>query len=159
MAFDPALPANNALVRAEELRAQFNGLRELIDTIPQGAPGPPGEAGPQGEPGPAGEPGPPFANAVVDEVTTLDPGETATASAMMAGDTLHLTFGIPRGETGGEGSPGEVSQGQLDDAITMTSANSNGVELLALSLSDPPSTVEVQAVVDKLNELIAALRR
>lgn len=31
MAFNPALPVNNALIVAEELRNQFNGLKALID--------------------------------------------------------------------------------------------------------------------------------
>jgi hypothetical protein len=29
--FDPTLPANNSRIRAGELRAQFNGLKDLID--------------------------------------------------------------------------------------------------------------------------------
>ena len=36
MAFDPTLPANSALVSAPELRSQFNGLKQLIDDIPDG---------------------------------------------------------------------------------------------------------------------------
>ena len=47
MAFDPTLPADNANVQAPVLRAQLNGLRELIDTIPVGPQGPPGEVSAQ----------------------------------------------------------------------------------------------------------------
>jgi hypothetical protein len=34
MSFDPNLPANGSLIRAAELRAQFGGLKELIDAVP-----------------------------------------------------------------------------------------------------------------------------
>lgn len=40
MAFDPTLPADHSEVTSPALRAQLNGLRDLIDTIP---------VGPQGE--------------------------------------------------------------------------------------------------------------
>ena len=43
MAFDPTLPADHSEVTSPELRAQFNGLRDLIETIPVGPQGPPGE--------------------------------------------------------------------------------------------------------------------
>ena len=54
---------------------------------------------------------------------------------------------------------GEVSQQQLDDAISGSSANSNGVSTLGLAVSDPPTQAEVQQIADKLDELINALRR
>jgi len=57
MPFDPAKPVNNAPVLASELRAQFTGLKELIDNIPAGPQGDPGPEGPQGEPGPPGADG------------------------------------------------------------------------------------------------------
>jgi len=40
-----------------------------------------------------------------------------------------------------------------------TPSNGNAIEPMNLTVSDPPSQSEVQAVVDKLNELIAALKR
>ena len=40
-----------------------------------------------------------------------------------------------------------------------TSSNSNGVATLGLSVSNPPQQSEVQAIADKLDELINALRR
>lgn len=101
MAFDPEKPINDSLVKAEELRANFNGLRDLIDTIPVGPQGPPGEQGPTGE----------------------------------------------------------ISAAQLDAAISGTSSNSNGVNLMEFTISDPPTQWEVGTVYNKLNELIAALRR
>ena len=39
------------------------------------------------------------------------------------------------------------------------SANSNGVDLIAYSPSDPPTAADWQALADKMNELITALRR
>ncbi len=33
MAFNPALPANNSLISAAELRDQFNALKALVDTL------------------------------------------------------------------------------------------------------------------------------
>ncbi len=43
--------------------------------------------------------------------------------------------------------------------IAGTSANSNGAGSLGLAISDPPTQGEVQAIADKLDELINALRR
>ena len=40
--------------RIAELRDQFNGLKALIDAVPQGPPGPEGPAGSPGPPGPEG---------------------------------------------------------------------------------------------------------
>ena len=34
MAFNPALPANNSVIASAELRAQFTGLKSLIDAVP-----------------------------------------------------------------------------------------------------------------------------
>lgn len=47
----------------------------------------------------------------------------------------------------------------IANAIATTSTNSNGVPLLHLIASDPPTTAEVQAIANKLDELINALRR
>ncbi len=38
-------------------------------------------------------------------------------------------------------------------------ANANGVATLGLTVSNPPTQAEVQAIADKLDELINALRR
>ena len=120
---------------------------------------------PAGADGGNGADGPPFAAAVVDAVDTLPAGEPATVESTFDGSTVHLTFGIPagadggNGADGGEGPPGEVSLQQLEDAIATTSANSNGVALLGLAVSDPPTQAEMQQIADKLDELITALRR
>ena len=39
------------------------------------------------------------------------------------------------------------------------SANSNSVNLMNLTVSEPPTQGEVQSIADKLDELIQALRR
>jgi hypothetical protein len=59
----------------------------------------------------------------------------------------------------GQGPPGEVTNAALSVAIAGTSSNSNGVALLGLVVSDPPTQAEVQQIVNKLDELINALRR
>ena len=38
MPFDPTLPASNSEMRSEEMRNQFNGLKDLIDAIPTAPP-------------------------------------------------------------------------------------------------------------------------
>jgi hypothetical protein len=236
MPYDPAYPATNALIESAPMRAQFNGLKDLIDAIqtvtaaqidavntlppgesavvmlsvsggmlhftfgiPQGQEGSNGNDGapfaavvvdavntllsgepatvestfdgstvhltfgiPQGPDGGNGMDGPPFAAAVVDSVNTLPPGEQATVESSFDGSTVHLTFGIPQGydgTSGSDGAPGEVSQQQLDDAISGTSASSNGVDTLGMVVSDPPTQGEMQGIADKLDELINALRR
>lgn len=181
MPFDPTKPANGSANSSAEMRGQLNGLKDLIDAVPT------------------------VTTAQVDAVTTLPPGDPATAAASITGDTLHLTFSLPQGppgETGPEGSQGmpgpegpqgpqgdaggppgpegpqgptgaegppgpegpagmngEVTLAELDAAINGTSMNSNSVNILNLPISDPPSAAEVQAIADKLDELITALRR
>jgi hypothetical protein len=54
---------------------------------------------------------------------------------------------------------GEISNMDLQNAISGTSNNSNGVGTLGLVASSPPTQYEVQILGDKLDELINALRR
>lgn len=191
--FDPAVPPNNAQVKAEVLRSQFNGLKDLIDalavitaaqveavnTVPPGTAAnatvsvvgnelrftfdiPEGVQGPAGSDGSEGPAGPPFADAVVDAVNTLPAGDPAAVGVTFDGSHVRFTFDLPTGFPGPQGDPGppgEVTAQQLDDSIAGTSANSNGVDTLSLTLSEPPSSAELQVVIDKLNELILALRR
>ena len=61
MAFDPTLPAPHSNLTSAVFRNQFTGLKDLIDVIPVGPPGPqgiPGEPGAQGETGVQGDTGP-----------------------------------------------------------------------------------------------------
>ncbi|MFO1440888.1 MAG: hypothetical protein U1F81_21400 [Verrucomicrobiaceae bacterium] len=127
----------------------------------QGPPGNNGSDGSQGPPGNDGAQGPPFAQAVVDGVTTLDPGQQATVGVSFDGSNVRFTFAIPRGNDGSNGSdgsqgpPGEISQAQLDSAISGTSANTNGVSTLDTAFADP----DMEAMRQKLNEMILNGRR
>ena len=126
-----------------------------------GGQGPAGNDGGQGPPGNDGAQGPPFAQAVVDGVTTLDPGNPATVGVSFDGSNVRFTFAIPRGNDGSNGSdgsqgpPGEISQAQLDSAISGTSANTNGVSTLDTAFADP----DMEAMRQKLNEMILNGRR
>jgi hypothetical protein len=191
--FDPSLPQENTPVDAVQMRAQLNGLKDLIDalavitaaqveavnTVPTGTSAnaavsvvgnelrftfdiPEGAQGPAGSDGSEGPAGPPFADAVVDAVNTLPAGDPAAVGVTFDGSHVRFTFDLPTGFPGPQGDPGppgEVTAQQLDDSIAGTSANSNGVDTLSLTLSEPPSSAELQVVIDKLNELILALRR
>ena len=93
-------------------------------------------------------------------MTTLDPGEDATVTTSLSGNTVHLEFGIPRGA---DGTPGEVTVAQMDaaiadavaDAVAGTSSNSNAVGTLDTSYADP----DAEQIRQRFNELVLALRR
>jgi len=74
---------------------------------------------------------------------------------------VRYTFGIPRGSDGTNGSdgsqgpPGDISQAQLDSAISGTSANTNSVSTLDTGFADP----DMEALRQKLNEMIQNGRR
>jgi hypothetical protein len=188
MPYDSSLPADATKAKAAEMRAQFTGLKALIDAVPTitsafvdavntlaaGQPAsvtvsivagvlhitfniPRGDTGSTGDPGPQGTP---FANAVVDAVNTLSPGSTATVSVTFDGTNVRFTFGLPQGN---DGAPGEVTNAALDAAIgavtANSSANTNGVAVLGINVSDPPMQAEVQAIANKVDELINAMRR
>ena len=36
MSYNPNIPINGDLIDADELRSQFNGLKDLIDLVPSG---------------------------------------------------------------------------------------------------------------------------
>jgi hypothetical protein len=51
-------------------------------------------------------------------------------------------------------------QSQINGVLAQTSSNSDGVANLGLTIvNNPPQQFEVQPIVDKLDELINALRR
>ena len=155
--FDPTYPATNALIESAPMRGQFQGLKALIDAVPT------------------------ITTAQVDAVTTLNPGDPATVGESIIGSVLHLTFGIPQGvdgtqgndgpegpqgipgppgEPGSPGASGEVTFAALSTELTNnTSANSNGVGTLGFFANDPPNQSDVQQIIDKVDELINALRR
>ena len=144
MAFNPILPIDGSLIAAEELRNQFNGLKDLIDAVPAGPTGPEGPPGPQG---------PPFAGAQVESTVTLPPFNPASVGVMFDGTNVRFSFGIP------QGNPGEVSfadlNGAIGSVISGSSSVSNSVDLL-LPTNPNPSLLDVAA---KLDQLIQALRR
>jgi hypothetical protein len=124
------------------MRAQFNGLKDLIDAIAS------------------------INAAVVDGVNTLPPSDPATVSVSVTGNTLHFTFDLPQGFTGiqgAQGLPGEVSQADLNNAeqnmLMQSSNNSNGVGNLSMNADPAYDQNQMQAVMVKLDELINALRR
>ena len=131
--------------------------------IPRGDTGGQGPAGIDGQPGATGgtgPQGPPFAQAVVDAVNTLNPGDSATVSASFDGTNVRFTFGIPRGNDGAQGAPGEVTNAQLTTAISGTSSNSNAVTTMDMPFTnDPPSLADLELMRAKYNELVLALRR
>lgn len=142
MPFNPLLPIDDSVIEAPELRGQFIGLFDLIQTIPVGPQGPPGTngndggTGPQGIPGPQGNDGAPGANG----------GQGPEG---------------PQGPPGNDGSPGPQGsagpQGPAPDTSAFAPRPAT-VAPLSLPISEPPSQAEVQAIVTKLNELIAALQ-
>ena len=124
-----------------------------------GTQGQPGTNGSDGGPGPQGAQGPPFANAIVDGVNTLNPGDPATVSVSFDGSNVHFTFGIPRGNDGATGPPGEVTNAQLSSAISGTSNNTNGVSTLGQSADSSYNQTQMQDVLNKLDEFLIAARR
>ena len=70
--------------------------------------------------------------------------------------------GLP-GAPGADGADGEVTNADLAAAIAAalldTARNPTGVALLPIPPNDPPTRADLLAVIDKLNELITALRR
>jgi len=114
--------------------------------------------------GGVGAPGPPFAQALVDAVNTLDAGQPATVTVNFDGTFVRFTFGIPRGPDGGQGiqgeqgiqgTPGEVTNSALANAISGTSNNTNGVMTLDTPFADPDAETLRQAY----NTLVLAARR
>ena len=145
MPYDPNIPQAGTEIDAVQMRAQFNGLKDLIDAIAT------------------------LNAAVVDGVTTLPPGDPATVFLSLTGSTMHFTFGIPQGDVGPQGQqgpqglPGEVTQSDLDNAVLnmlgQSSNNSNGVGNLSMNADPAYDQNQMQAVMVKLDELINALRR
>jgi hypothetical protein len=151
---EPGTPANASVsVTGNTLHFTFD-----IPRGNDGSQGQPGTNGSDGGPGADGPQGPPFANAIVDAVNTLNPGEPATVSVSFDGSNVRFTIGIPRGSDGSDGAqgpPGEISQAQLDNAISGTSANTNNVSTLDTGFADP----DMEALRQKVNEMILNGRR
>ena len=131
MPFDPSLPVAGTEIDAVQMRAQLIGLKDLIDALPAGPPGPEGAAGPQGPEGSAGPAGP--------------PGETGPPG--------------PPGEQGPQGPTGEVTPGQLSAAIAGTAQNPSGTGPFVGSFSDPPTQNELQTFAMWVESLRTTLIR
>jgi hypothetical protein len=132
MPFDPTLPANNSSGSSAQMRAQLTGLKTLIDAVPT------------------------ITSAAVDAVNTLPAGDPAAVSVSVIGDVLHLTFGIPQGQSG---LPGEVSLADMNAAIATTSSNSNAVTNFNELAEGTYNQTQMQNLINKVDELINALRR
>lgn len=150
MPFDPTLPATGTPLASQVIRNQFNGLKDLIDAIPAGPPGPEGPQGPEG----------PIISVIqIGSVATVDPSTPASVSVSTNGNSVELSFSIPKGETGSAGVSSTDVTNAIANEITGTARNPNTVGMLSISISNPPTQAELQAVMDKVNELIGALLR
>ena len=114
MPFDPSLPANGTAVGATEMRSQLQALKALIDAIVT------------------------LTAAQVDGVTTLNPGDAATASVSVTGGTLHFQFGLPPGNDGPMGPGGSNGTNGNDGAP---------------GVMGPPGPAFANAIVDAVNTL------
>ena len=148
MPYDPTYPADGILIRAVEMRDQFQGLKSAIDVVP---------AGPAG---PAGPVGPALSNVQIGSVITGMAGTGAAVSVTVNGSIVELSFTIPAGDAGpmGEVSSTDVTNA-IANAVTGTARNPNTVSDLVLTPSDPPTQGDLLAVIAKVNELLNALRR
>jgi hypothetical protein len=96
---------------------------------------------------------------VVNAVNTGDPGSSANVTVSFDGTYVHFTFDIPRGDTGEQGPPGEVTVGQLDGAIATTALNPGGIGPYTGTFSDPPTQGEMQNFAAYVETLRVALVR
>lgn len=146
MPYDPNYPPTNAEIESAPLRSQFQGLRELIDSIPVGPQGPqglPGQDGSQGPQGPQGDIGP----------TGI---EGPMGPQGMPGDQGPIG---PEGPTGPMGPTGEVSLSDLNAAMATTALNPASVPLLFQIADSSYNPTQMQDVLNKFDELITALKR
>lgn len=127
---------------------------------------PQGNDGAQGPQGNDGSQGPPFAQAVVDSVNTLPPGSPATVGVSFDGSNVRFTFGIPQGNdgpTGATGQPGEVTQTDLNNGLlnnlSQCSNNTNNVSNFGQGADGSYNQTQMQDLINKVDELINALRR
>jgi hypothetical protein len=73
---------------------------------------------------------------------------------------VHLAIGIPRGDVGVQGIPGDVTNLDLATSINGTSNNTSAVATLDTPFAnDPPSLADTELMRGKYNELVLALRR
>ena len=118
MPFDPSKPADHSPLVAAEMRSQLNGLKTLIDAIPG------------------------ITAAVVDSVTTVGPGESATVTVSVIGTVLHMSLALPEGQPGLQGVAGlqgpPFANAVIDSVITLNPGE--------------PASVCTQAALDETGE-------
>jgi hypothetical protein len=119
MPFDPSLPADHSPLVSAEMRAQLNGLKALIDAIPG------------------------VTSAVVDSVTTVDPGEPANVTLSIVGSVLHLSLAIPQGQPGQQGLQGIPGGAGADGAaalvaVTIPGTVAVGTGFVSFGFATPP---------------------
>jgi hypothetical protein len=89
-------------------------------------------------------------------VNTVPPGNPANVTLSVVGNTLNFTFDLPQG---GVGPMREVSSADLSNAISGTSNNSNGVSTMGIAADGSYNPGQIQDLINKVDELINALRR
>ena len=175
MPFDPAKPADHAPLSSAEMRGQLTGLKALIDSgipgpkdppgDPGGPPGPQGPEGPQGAPsndgpqGPPGNDGAPGPQGIPGSEGSMGPQGPQGVPGDPGGPPGPQGPPGNDGAPGAPGSPGEVTSAQLSGAISGTSTNSNAVATLGIGADSTYNPSQIQDVINKLDELITALRR
>jgi len=139
--------------------ANFDGNAvRLLFGIPRGNDGTNGGDGSNGSDGAVG---PPFTNFLVDGVTTLNANEPATVAANFDGNAVRLLFGIPRGldgQNGTNGSDGGQGVQGIQGPPGTNAPNSNAVSTMGQSADSSYNQAQMQALQDKVDELILALR-
>lgn len=132
--FDPALPATGSALESAVMRSQLTSLKALIDALLT------------------------VTAAQVDATATLPPGSPATVSVTVEGNTLHFSFGIPQGQPGDPGPPGEVTEAQLAAGLETRAHQVSSVDSLNLTPEAEYSPAQLEEVVTKLNEALNALK-
>ncbi len=92
--------------------------------------------------------------AQVDDMNTLPPGNPASVSLSVVGNTLHFPFDIPKG-----GVTNADMNNAIANAISGTSNNTNGVGTLSQSADFNYNQSQMQDVLNKLDEFLTAARR
>ena len=122
----------------------------------QGPPGKDGTPGQQGKPGPAGQTGPAgptgaTPNIQIGQVTTLEPGQDATASMTGTAENPLLNLGIPAGEQGPTGSS-ETTVQQMENTDTTVTLQPNILylfpEMATLDVTIPQTDQEIHFFFD-----------
>ncbi len=102
------------------------------------------------------------AKALVEFVANAHDADAQWVNVSFDGTNVHFTFGIPQGAQGiqgYQGPPGEVTTSQLDTAIATTAQNPTSVSPLSQTADGTYNPTQMQQVMDKLDELLAAAKR